>query len=67
MTKELKVSKMMCQGCENRIVNALSNIDDISDVEASHEKGIVKFNYTNEEDIKAAIEAIEDLGFIVNE
>lgn len=39
----------------------------VSDVEASHEKGIVKFNYTNEEDIKAAIEAIEDLGFIVNE
>ncbi len=67
MQKKLNVSGMMCQGCENRVINALSSVDAIDDVKASSEKGIVEFTYTSEEDIKKAIELIENLGFKVNE
>ena len=40
----IKVKGMVCGGCENRIKNALSQIDGVENVEASHETGIVKVN-----------------------
>ena len=33
----LKVEGMHCSGCENRVKSALSQIDGIESVEASHE------------------------------
>lgn len=67
MKKELNVSGMMCEGCENRIKNALETVEGLDNVEANHENGKVEFNYTNEEDIEKAIKLIENLGFEVNE
>lgn len=67
MKKVLNVSGMMCQGCENRIKNALSSLDTVENVVALHESGKVEFNYTNDEDVTKAIEIIENLGFKVNE
>lgn len=60
----LKVQGMACEGCENRIQNALKNMEGIEKVVANHKEGTVTVaaNETLINDIK---EKIEDLGFIV--
>ena len=61
----LKVSGMMCNGCENRIQNALKQIDGVEDVKANHVDGNVKLTANddiNEEIIK---ETITDIGYEV--
>lgn len=63
----LKVEGMHCEGCENRIKNALSIIDNIDEVTANHNDKtvIIKSNdEVNEEEIK---EILNDLGFEVKE
>ena len=61
------VEGMMCEGCENRIKNAVSLIDGVIDVSAKHDTGIVKViarKNVTEEMVK---EKIEDLGFSIND
>lgn len=60
----IKVQGMACGGCENRIQNALKNIEGIEKVVANHKEGTVTViaNETLINDIK---EKIEDLGFEV--
>lgn len=60
----LKVEGMSCGGCENRIQNALKNIEGIEDVVANHKEGTVIVK-ANEIDIDKVKEKIEDLGFTV--
>ena len=62
---ELKVNGMMCEGCENRVKNALSLIDGVEAVEASFETGVVKITLTKEVQENELKEAIEDLGYKV--
>lgn len=59
----LKVSGMMCSGCENRVKNALNSIEGVQKVEANHNDGIVKVSL--KENIEKSIieEIITDLGF----
>ena len=38
---KIKVNGMVCEGCENRVKNALSTIDGIEKVEANHKTGDV--------------------------
>lgn len=60
---EFKVEGMMCGGCENRVQNALKNIDGIIDVKADHISKTVKVTVQKgdlEENIK---QTIEDLGY----
>ena len=61
----LKVNGMVCGGCENRVKNALNQIEGISNVEADYNTGIVKV--TSSENIKKEQmeEIIEDIGFEV--
>ena len=35
------VDGMMCEGCENRVKNALKNIEEVKDVTADHKTGKV--------------------------
>ena len=63
----LKVEGMMCEGCENRIKNAVGAIDGIVDVSAKHDTGVVKViakENVTEDMIK---ERIEDIGFSVKD
>ncbi len=63
----LKVEGMMCEGCENRIKNAVGSIDGVVDVSAKHDTGIVKViakENVTEDLIK---ERIEDIGFSVKD
>ena len=60
---KIKVNGMVCEGCENRVKNALSIIEGIENVEANHKAGIVTVMSNIE--IKKSIleEKINDLGF----
>lgn len=60
----LKVQGMACEGCENRIQNALENMEGIEKVVANHKEGTVTVT-ANETLINDIKEKIEDLGFIV--
>lgn len=59
----IKVKGMMCSGCENRVKNALSDLDGIEGVEASFAEGIVKVILNEQINIDVIKERIEDLGF----
>jgi copper chaperone len=56
---------MVCNGCENRVKNALTNIEGVKTVLADHNTG--KVVVTSNEDISENVikEKIEDLGFEV--
>ncbi len=65
--KELifNVEGMVCNGCENRVQNALKTIDGVEEVIANHENGTVKVTLNKEVDEKTIKEKIEDIGFEV--
>lgn len=60
----IKVQGMACEGCENRIQNALKNMEGIEKVVANHKEGTVTVT-ANETLINMIKEKIEDLGFEV--
>ncbi len=60
---EIKVKGMVCEGCENRVKNALSTIDGVSNVEANHKTGIVTVKLNKEVEKSIFEEKIDDLGF----
>lgn len=62
---KIKVNGMVCEGCENRVKNALSTIDGVQSVEASHETGIVTVKSNEKVDKSAIEEKIDDIGFEV--
>lgn len=62
----INVEGMMCEGCENRIQNALKNIEGIEDVIANHKDGTVTIIAENI-DIEKIKEMIEDIGFVILE
>ena len=63
----IKVEGMMCSGCENRVQNALKEIEGVDTVVANHEEGIVKVTLALDVDVTVLNETIEDLGFDVKE
>ena len=61
----LNVNGMMCGGCENRVKNAIKNIEGVENVTADHNTGkviVISENEVSEEIIK---EALEDIGYEV--
>lgn len=61
----LKVSGMMCEGCENRVKNAVGGIEGVESVTADHTTGkvVVTANANvSEEVIK---ETLDDIGYEV--
>lgn len=61
----IKVKGMVCNGCENRVQNALKTIEGITQVEADYTKETVKITASNEISEKTIEEKIEDIGFEV--
>lgn len=59
----IKVNGMVCDGCENRVKNALSTIDGVESIEASHKTGIVIVISNKEIERSVIEERINDLGF----
>ncbi len=63
----IKVEGMVCNGCENRVQNALKNIDGVENVVADHTTGIVTVTSKNEVSESVIKEKIEDIGFDIKE
>lgn len=63
----IKVTGMMCAGCENRVQNAVKLLEGVEEVTANHEDGIVKVVSAENVTIESVKEAIEDLGFDIVE
>lgn len=61
----LKVEGMACEGCENRIKSALSELEGIESIEASHKEKNVKIKSCEDIDINTVKEIIKDLDFEV--
>lgn len=63
----IKVNGMVCNGCENRVQNALKTIEGIENVVANHINGTVIV--TSKDEVAESImkEKIEDIGFEVKE
>ncbi len=63
----IKVEGMVCNGCENRVQNALKTIDGVESVVANHTDGTVTINSKEEVTENVMKEKIEDIGFQVKE
>lgn len=63
----IKVEGMVCNGCENRVQNALKTIEGVENVVANHTNGTVTINSKEEVSEKVMKEKIEDIGFKVLE
>lgn len=61
----IKVKGMVCNGCANRIQNALKGVVGIEEVIADYKQELVTIKTNLEVDKNAIYEKIEDLGFEV--
>lgn len=61
----LKVTGMMCGGCENRVKSAVGNIDGVENVTADHTTGKVVITSNDNVTEEVIKEAIEDIGYEV--
>ncbi len=59
----LKVNGMMCGGCENRVKNAIQNIDGVESVTVDHNTGKVVVTTNKEVSENIIIETLEDIGY----
>ena len=61
------VEGMMCNGCQNRVQNALKTIDGVGEVVANHKDGTVVVTLNSKVDRDVIKEKIEDLGYDVKD
>lgn len=59
----LNVKGMVCQGCENRVINCLNAIEGVVEVSASHIEGTVIVKFEKPIDENLIRQKIEDIGF----
>ena len=64
---KLNVEGMVCGGCEKRVVNALSTLEEVKEVIANHTNGTVLVKLEGQLRTEIIKEKIEDLGFEVKE
>ena len=63
----IKVEGMVCNGCENRVQNALKTIDGVENVVANHVNGTVIVTLNKDVDKVVIKEKLEDIGYEVKE
>ncbi len=61
----LNVKGMVCHGCENRVENALKNIEGVKKVKANYQKESVQVTANEEISQTMLIQALENLGYEV--
>ncbi len=64
-TLTIKVKGMVCNGCENRVQNALKRLEGVSEVQADYKEELVTVKLNSKLDKNVIYEKIEDLGFEV--
>lgn len=63
----LKVIGMHCEGCENRIKNALNSMEEIIEVKANHIDGMVYIKANKDINMEKIKEILDELGFEIEE
>jgi copper chaperone CopZ len=67
-TVKLDVSGMTCEGCENTIESALTKVDGVMSVEASHVNAVATISYDSTKiEEKSLAQAINETGYKVIE
>ncbi len=61
----LTVNGMMCGGCENRVKNAIKNIEGVEKVTADHNTGKVTVISNNQVSKEIIMETLKDIGYEV--
>lgn len=61
----IKVKGMVCNGCENRIKNAIEQIEGVEQVTADYKKGIVTIELNSKVNKDIIYDKIENIGFEV--
>lgn len=64
-TLEIKVNGMVCNGCENRVQNALKTIDGVLEVTADYKNNLVTVKKNKDLEKNIIYERIGDLDFEV--
>ena len=64
---KIKINGMVCEGCENRVKTALSEISGVESVDANHNTGIVTIKSEKDLEIAQIKEKIIDLGYEIIE
>lgn len=59
----LIINGMMCGGCENRVKNAIKNIEGVENVTADHNTGKVTVISNNQISKEIIEETLEDIGY----
>ncbi len=59
----LTVKGMMCEGCENRVKNAIKNIEGVENVTADHNTGKVTVTSDNQVSKEIIKETLQDIGY----
>lgn len=65
MEKILKVNGMRCKSCELLLIDVLSDIKEISNISADHEKAVVRFTYSDPAVLILVNKAIDAEGYMV--
>ncbi len=63
----IKVEGMVCNGCENRVQNAVKQIDGVENVVADYKTGTATITLSKDVRKEVIKEKIEDIGFEVKD
>lgn len=63
MRTTVHIQNLKCGGCKNTIVNKLSELKNISEVEVSHEDETVSFDFHTNHDFGRAIRMLSAIGY----
>lgn len=65
MEYKLHVTNMMCEHCEKKVIKALSELNELSNIKASFKEEIVSFTCDNEKILGQVNKIIKKCGFKV--
>jgi copper chaperone len=64
---QIDVDGMTCMGCEAVLKREVSDIEDVTEVVADHEEGVVEFTTASPPTGSYVEQAIDDLGYVVTD
>lgn len=63
MRTKVHIQNLKCGECENTIINRLSEVKNISDVEINQEDSTIAFDYHTNHDFEAAKHLLSQIGY----
>lgn len=63
MRISVHIQNLKCGGCRNTIINRLSEVKNINDVEVDYEENTVAFNYHTNHDFETAKHVLSRIGY----